>query len=327
MTLDRRHFWGARTGHRDELVFRERRTTGAPTLNERLYCLMDYFSPAAIVDLSGTVLERYAFTAFGKRRVLAPDYTDRGTSSYDWDFGFQGQFVDLETRNGSGEQTGLYNYGYRYYVSALGRWPSRDPIEEAGGVNQYVSTNNSLWNKVDRLGLQDMSLFTGQNTTGVNWTQLMLGLTDSLNRGESPTSSIPWNEQTSDELSRTMGNILSNMTDLSQRSVAQAYINQTLPMINDRRNKCCVNGKWVQRKYRYEILNMTRSECLLMQMGGGSTDSMLGTMIRTWGMELLVSAVTTEGIGTVYTAMEVGHHYVEAAEYCDEWVCPDEDED
>ena len=154
MTLDKRHYWGARPGHRDELVFRERRTTTAPTLNERLYCLMDYFSPAAIVDLSGTVLERYAFTAFGKRRVLDANYNPRPTgSSYAWDFGFQGQFLDLETWNGEGEQTGLYNYGYRYYLPALGRWPNRDPIGEEGGLNLYVFAENNGVNFVDAYGL------------------------------------------------------------------------------------------------------------------------------------------------------------------------------
>jgi len=28
--------------------------------------------------------------------------------------------------------SGLYYYGYRYYDPVIGRWPSRDPIEEKG---------------------------------------------------------------------------------------------------------------------------------------------------------------------------------------------------
>jgi len=153
-TLSRRWFWGARPGHRDELVFRDRDTNGDGTLDERLYCLMDYFSPAAIVNLSGTVLERYTFSAFGKRRIMTEDYAARATSLYDWEFGFQGQFLDLETWNGTGEQTGIYNYGYRYYAPALGRWPSRDPIEERGGVNLYMMVLNTPVNFVDWLGLR-----------------------------------------------------------------------------------------------------------------------------------------------------------------------------
>ena len=142
-------------------MFRDRDTNGDGTLNERLYCLMDYFSPAAIVNLSGTVLERYTFSAFGKRRIMTADYGARTNSLCDWEFGFQGQFLDLETWNGSGEQTGLYNYGYRYYVPALGRWPSRDPIGELGGVNLNALTSNDALNTVDLLGLADGAIYPG----------------------------------------------------------------------------------------------------------------------------------------------------------------------
>jgi uncharacterized protein RhaS with RHS repeats len=34
-------------------------------------------------------------------------------------------------------------YGYRYYDPVTGRWPSRDPIGERGGVNLYGFGNNS----------------------------------------------------------------------------------------------------------------------------------------------------------------------------------------
>jgi RHS repeat-associated protein len=40
------------------------------------------------------------------------------------------------------DDTGLYYYGYRYYSPRLGRWISRDPIEERGGVNLYVFCRN-----------------------------------------------------------------------------------------------------------------------------------------------------------------------------------------
>ena len=43
-------------------------------------------------------------------------------------------------------------YGYRYYDPVTGRWPSRDPIEEAGGYNLYVFVNNDGLNSVDVLG-------------------------------------------------------------------------------------------------------------------------------------------------------------------------------
>jgi RHS repeat-associated protein len=51
------------------------------------------------------------------------------------------------------EETGLLLYGYRYFTPSLGRWLSRDPSEEAGGVNLYAFSGNDLINGVDYLGL------------------------------------------------------------------------------------------------------------------------------------------------------------------------------
>lgn len=49
--------------------------------------------------------------------------------------------------------TGLYYYGYRWYDPVTGRWPSRDPIEERGGVNLYGFVGNDGVNGLDVLGL------------------------------------------------------------------------------------------------------------------------------------------------------------------------------
>ena len=43
-------------------------------------------------------------------------------------------------------------YGYRYYDPITGRWPSRDPIEEEGGVNLYGFVGNNAVEKWDHLG-------------------------------------------------------------------------------------------------------------------------------------------------------------------------------
>jgi RHS repeat-associated protein len=49
-------------------------------------------------------------------------------------------------------QTGLYYYGYRYYDPTTGRWLSRDPSEENGGLNLYAFLSNNGINFVDYLG-------------------------------------------------------------------------------------------------------------------------------------------------------------------------------
>ena len=147
-TAARSYLWGGRRGHRDELILRDRDTDGNGTLDERLYATMDYFNGTAVLNASGTVQERYGYSAFGVRRIMAPDFSARSVSSFDWNFGFQGQFLDGES--------GYYNYGYRYYVPELGRWISRDPIEEDGGTNLYIFVENDVINRLDYLGLQEL---------------------------------------------------------------------------------------------------------------------------------------------------------------------------
>jgi RHS repeat-associated protein len=45
------------------------------------------------------------------------------------------------------------DYLYRYYDPITGRWPSRDPIEERGGVNLYGFVGNDGVGRMDLLGL------------------------------------------------------------------------------------------------------------------------------------------------------------------------------
>jgi RHS repeat-associated protein len=99
------------------------------------------------------VVERYAFTAFGDlESVMEADYTPRTISLYGWETLFHGELRDKET--------GYYNYGFRYYTPMLGRWPSRDPIGEAGGVNLYAFVGNNGICDLDALGLE---AFKSQN--------------------------------------------------------------------------------------------------------------------------------------------------------------------
>ena len=49
-------------------------------------------------------------------------------------------------------ETGLVYYNYRYYSPELGRWLSRDPIEEQGGWNLYGMVNNDIANYWDNFG-------------------------------------------------------------------------------------------------------------------------------------------------------------------------------
>jgi len=54
------------------------------------------------------------------------------------------------------------DYQYRHYDPATGRWPSRDPIEEYGGINLYGFVGNNGVNRWDFLGLACCELPDGQ---------------------------------------------------------------------------------------------------------------------------------------------------------------------
>jgi RHS repeat-associated protein len=51
------------------------------------------------------------------------------------------------------EETGLLDYGLRYYNPSTGRWLSRDPIAEDGGVNLYGFLTNNGITEIDVLGM------------------------------------------------------------------------------------------------------------------------------------------------------------------------------
>ena len=53
--------------------------------------------------------------------------------------------------------TGLLYYTNRWYDSTNGRWPSRDPIEENGGMNLYGFVRNNGVNRSDVLGKSAMA--------------------------------------------------------------------------------------------------------------------------------------------------------------------------
>jgi RHS repeat-associated protein len=48
------------------------------------------------------------------------------------------------------------DYLYRYYDPLTGRWPSRDPIEERGGLNLYGFVGNNAPNYIDLYGLDEV---------------------------------------------------------------------------------------------------------------------------------------------------------------------------
>ncbi len=86
----------------------------------------------------GTVAGRRDYGAFGE-----PVLTIGVAGSLP--FGFSTKYEEKES--------GLYYYGFRYYNPSTGRWPSRDPIGEEGGLNLYSMVGNNPVSRYDILGL------------------------------------------------------------------------------------------------------------------------------------------------------------------------------
>jgi RHS repeat-associated protein len=62
-------------------------------------------------------------------------------------FGFSTKYTDTET--------GLVYYGMRWYSPNVGRWLSRDKIQENGGLNLYGFVGNHSINAIDYLGREE----------------------------------------------------------------------------------------------------------------------------------------------------------------------------
>ena len=99
----------------------------------------------AVSDDNGNRIEHYRYSAFGEPEIYSPTGTKLAATAIDNDILWNVR--RFEAANG------LYMYLYRDYDAASGRWPSRDPIEEEGGVNMYEFVLNSSLNYYDILGL------------------------------------------------------------------------------------------------------------------------------------------------------------------------------
>ena len=142
---DRQFVWGLR--YVDDLTLRDRDTNSDGDLDERLFALHDYFHPTALTDTGGTVKERLGYDAYGSSQLMNASF---GTSSpappdYEWETRFGAYRWDSETS--------IYQVRNRYMHPLLGRWLTRDPIGERGGVNLYRYVNNAPCNGVDNYGL------------------------------------------------------------------------------------------------------------------------------------------------------------------------------
>ena len=135
--------------------------------NNRLYSFVWDSGANGLISMtvySGTNAGTYFYCYDGNYIVVALVNAATGTigAQYDYDpflgiIRASGALASTNPFLGSTKfydrETGLYCYDYRYYDPILGRWLSRDPIEESGGVNVYGFVANDPLDYTDPAGL------------------------------------------------------------------------------------------------------------------------------------------------------------------------------
>ena len=149
--IDRRYVWGLRG--LDDLVLRDRDTSGDGTLDERLSALSD--ANGNIVSLyhnlipgqGGTaqgLLERIEYDPYGRAWFMTPTFAARAESNHDWNILYGGYYYDAET--------GLYHVRNRMYHPLYGRWLQTDPFGFTDSYNLYQYCLSSPVTYVDPTG-------------------------------------------------------------------------------------------------------------------------------------------------------------------------------
>ncbi|MBL9154415.1 MAG: RHS repeat-associated core domain-containing protein [Verrucomicrobiales bacterium] len=90
----------------------------------------------------------------GTVRVARYDYDAFGKTLATWGDGAVAEANRYRFSTKPEDGTGLLYYGYRYLDTRMGRWVSRDPIGERGGVNVLTLPSNNITINIDRLGLE-----------------------------------------------------------------------------------------------------------------------------------------------------------------------------
>ena len=108
-----------------------------PAQKRKEYYARDHLgSVRDVLDEKGKSLARYDYDPYGN--FLAPPKTAP-------EFGYAGMQYHAPS--------GLYLTKYRAYDPQTGRWLSRDPIEEVGGINLYGYVEGNPVSNTDTLGL------------------------------------------------------------------------------------------------------------------------------------------------------------------------------
>ena len=96
-----------------------------------------------VMASDGAIAAHYKYTPFGFVTV------QRGESAMANPFRFSSEYAD--------DALGLVYYNYRHYDPVMGRWLSRDPINEGGGKGLYLWCANNGVIRIDTIGAKFIS--------------------------------------------------------------------------------------------------------------------------------------------------------------------------
>jgi YD repeat-containing protein len=140
--LSAQYVWGLR--YVDDLIQRQRDTTGNGTLDETLYVINDrQFNVVALTDTSQTVVQRMSYQPYGKVEFLTASYGS-STNTYNWQHLFQGLSLDV---------TGFIDNRNRMLGTLTGRFGQNDPLDYPDGMNRYAAYH-VMFGGLDPTGLQ-----------------------------------------------------------------------------------------------------------------------------------------------------------------------------
>jgi RHS repeat-associated protein len=100
----------------------------------------DYGNASGTAWHDDRIVAAYEYDAYGD--------VDTASGNYEGDnpFRFSRKWFD--------DESALGYWGYRYFSARLGRWLTRDPVEETGGDLLYAYVLNDPTNDIDSFGLQ-----------------------------------------------------------------------------------------------------------------------------------------------------------------------------
>ncbi|PFO90344.1 RHS repeat-associated core domain-containing protein [Bacillus cereus] len=124
--------------------------------NQYRYSINDHLGSSMLeLDMRGQIISQEEFYPYG------------GTAVWTARTAVEANYKTIRYSGKELDATGLYYYGYRYYIPWLGRWLNPDPAGTAYGLNLYRMVENNPITLVDEMGLKPISSSSKTNNSAL----------------------------------------------------------------------------------------------------------------------------------------------------------------